>query len=54
MNKILSKEIMKRTKLLNNFLEKRTDDSKKRYASQRNYCVSLLKNTKKDYYNSLN
>ena len=28
--------------------------AKKRYTSQRNYCVSLLKKTKKNYYNSLN
>ena len=53
-NKNLSKEIMKRTKLRNKFLKERTDESKKRYASQRNYCVSLLKMTKKDYYNSFN
>ena len=54
MNKILSKEIMKRTKLCNKFLKERTDESKKQYTSQRNYCVSLLKKTKKNYYNSLN
>ena len=54
MNKILSKGIIKRAKLRNKFLEERTDESKKRHASQRNYCISLLKNTKKDYYNSLN
>ena len=45
---------MKRTKLRNKFLKERTDESKKRYTSQRNYCVSLLKKTKKNYYNSLN
>ena len=54
MNNILSKEIMKRAKLRNKFLKDRTDESKKRYASQRNCCVSLLKKTKKNYYNSLN
>ena len=54
MNKTLSKEIMKRTKLRNKFLTERTDESKNRYTSQRNYCVSLLKKTKKNYYNSLN
>ena len=53
-NKTLSKEIMKRTKLPKKFLKERTDESKKRYTSQRNYCVSLPKNTKKNYYNSLN
>ena len=54
MNKTLSKENMKRTKLRNKSLKERTDESKKRYTSQRNYCVSLLKKTKKNYYNSLN
>ena len=54
MNKTLSKEIMKRTKLRNKFLKERTDESKKRYTLQRNYCVSLLKKTKKNYYDSLN
>ena len=53
MNKTLSKEIMKRTKLRNKFLKERADKSKKRYTSQRNYCVLLLKKTKKNYYNSL-
>ena len=45
---------MERTKLRNKFLKQKTNESKKRYKSQRNYCVSLLKKTKKDYYNSLN
>ena len=46
MNMTLSKEIIKRTKLRNTFLKERTGESKKRYISQRNYCVSLLKKTK--------
>ena len=54
MNKTLSKGIMKRTKLRNKFLKESTDESKKRYTIQRNYCVSLLKKTKKNYYDSLN
>ena len=45
---------MKRTKLRNTFLKERTDETKKRYTSPRNYCVLLLKKTAKDYYNSLN
>ena len=47
MNKTLSNEIMKRTKLRNKLLKERTDESKKRYTSQPNYCVSLLNKTKK-------
>ena len=34
--------------------KERTDESKERYISQQDYCVSLLKKTKKNYYNSLN
>ena len=46
-NKTLSKEIMKRTKLRNKFLKERTEENRSRYASQRNYCASLSKKTKK-------
>ena len=53
-NKTLSKEIMKRTKLRNKFLKDRTEENRSRYASQRNYCVSLLKKTKKEYFGNLN
>ena len=41
-NKTISKEIMKRTQLRNKFLKERNDENKRKYASQRNYCVSLL------------
>ena len=37
-----------------NFFKKISDESKKRYTSQQKYCVSMLKKTKKDYYNNLN
>ena len=32
----------------------RTEENRSRYASQRNYCVSLLKKTKKEYFGNLN
>ena len=54
MNKELSKEIMQRTWLQNNFLRNRSDESKREYSKQRNYCVSLLRKTKKNYYSNLN
>ena len=58
MNKVftnkLSKEMMHRTRLRNNFLRNRSDENKKKYSKQRNYCVSLLRKTKKNYYNNLN
>ena len=53
-NKTSSKEIMKGTKLRNKFLKDRTEENRSRYASQRNYCVSLLKKTKKEYFGNLN
>ena len=47
------KEIMKRTRFRNQFLKNRTDENKSRYTNQRNYCVSLLRKTKTQYYNNL-
>ena len=47
MNKELSKEIMHRTRFRNNVLRNRPDDNKRKYSKQRNYCVSLLRKTKK-------
>ena len=54
MNKTISKEIMKRTQLPNKFLKERNDKNKREYVSQRNYCVSLLRKTKKDYHEKFN
>ena len=53
-NKERSKEIMRRTRLRNNFLRNRSDENKRKYSKQRNYCVSLLRKTKKNYCNNLN
>ena len=39
----LSKAIMKRSRLRNNFLKSRTGENKTLYTKHRNYCVSLLK-----------
>ena len=54
MNKALSKAIMVRTKLGNTFLKNRSEENKKNYNMPRNYCVSLLRKNKRDYYNNLN
>ena len=54
MNKTLSKEIMKRTKLRNNFLKNKTEENRNKYTKQRNFCVSLLRKIKQNYFNSLN
>ena len=54
MNKEVSKEMMHRIRLRNNFLRKRSNENKRKYSKQRNYCVSLLKKSKKNYCNNLN
>ena len=52
--KDLVKAIMKRSRLGNNFLKNRTEQNKNLYTKQRNYCVSLLKKSKKKYFANLN
>ena len=49
MNKKLSKEIMKMSRLRNKFLNTKSDIDRKTYNKQRNYVVSLLKNEKKNF-----
>ena len=53
-NKDLSKAIMTRIKLRNIFLQNKSEENKIRYTKQRNFCVSLLRKTKKQYYQNLN
>ena len=53
MNKTLSKAMMHRSKLKNNYNKNPTDDNKNRYKKQRNFCVNLLKREKKRYYSNL-
>ena len=54
MNKTLSQAIMQRTKLRNKFLKDPTEDNKISYTKQRNWCVSLLRKEKKEYFANLN
>ena len=44
---------MTRTKLRNIFLQNRSEENKIYYIKQRNFCVSLLRKTKKRYYENL-
>ena len=53
MTKDLHKASMKRSRLRNKFLRDRTDISREEYKKQRNLCVSLLKNAKKDHFANL-
>ena len=47
MTKDLSKDIMKRLWLRNKYLKTNNGENRKLYTKQRNYCVSLLRKTKK-------
>ena len=53
LNKELSKARMNQTRLRNVYLMKRSDENKKKYSRERNYCVSLLGRIKRKYYSSL-
>ena len=54
MNKSLKKAHMKRSRLRNIYVKSKADTYSIVYIKQRNYCVSLLRKTKKDYYANLN
>ena len=47
--KQLSKEIMTRSRFRNKYLRNRNEDNRALYVKQRNYCVSLLRKSKKNY-----
>ena len=51
--KELSKEIMTRSRLRNKYLKNRNGENRAIYVKQRNYCVSLLRKSKKKYYENL-
>ena len=54
MNKLFSLADMKRTRLINYYPKKRSEQNRLSYVKQRNYCVSRLRKNKKDYYANLN
>ena len=54
MTKALSKSIMERTRLRNTFLKNPTVANKLAYTKQRNFCVSLLRKVKREYFANLN
>ena len=53
MNRILSKEMMKKSRLRNKCLKSKSEADKKNRVKKRNYCVPLLRRTKKEYYGNL-
>ena len=54
MNKPLARADMKKSRLRNQFLKNRSKVNRINFIKQRNYCVSLLRKTKKQYYANLN
>ena len=53
-NKTIKKAFMKRSRLRNIYLKNLSDNNKREYNKQRNYCVSLSRKTKTNYYANLN
>ena len=53
MNKKLSKAIMTRTRLKNKYKRNPTKVNETNFKKQRNYCVKLSRQSKKDYFNKL-
>ena len=49
MNKTLSKAIIHRIRFRNKYLRNKTVENKRKYTKQRNYCVSLLRKSKREY-----
>ena len=54
MTKAVSKSLIERTRLRNTFLKNPTVANKFAYIKQRNFCVSLLRKVKREYFANLN
>ena len=54
MNKRINKEIMKRSRLRNKFLNTKSDIGRRAYNKQRNICVTLIRQQKKNFFSKLN
>ena len=52
-NKTINKEIVKRSRLRNKFLDTKSDIERKAYNKQRNLCVSLVRWEKKNFFNNI-
>ena len=53
MNEDISEAIIDGTIIRHKFLKSRSIEDRKAYNKQRNYCASLIRKIKKDYYNNL-
>ena len=54
LNKRINKEIMKRSRLRNKFLNTKSNIDKKAYNKQRNISVSLIRSEKKNFFRNIN
>ena len=54
MDKKLNQAVIVRPKLRNKFLKLKTEATRLAYANQHNYCVKLLQQKKRQYFESLN
>ena len=52
-DKSINKHIMKRSRLRNKFLNTKSDFDRKAYNTQRNLCVSLIRQAKKQFFSNL-
>ena len=52
-NKDIRKAIMTRSRLLNRYRKNKLESSRLEYNKQRNRCVKMLRETKKEFYNNL-
>ena len=52
--KKISKEIMIRTRLRNKFFKTKKETDREKYNKQRNYCVSLIRKEKNNYFSNIN
>ena len=53
-NKKINKEIMKRSRLRNKFLNPKSDINRKANNKHRNLCVSLIRSEKKNFFSNIN
>ena len=54
MNKNVQRAIMNHSRLLNRYIKEKAEATRSAYNRQRNVCVKLLRQTKKEFYNNLN
>ena len=54
MTKTLRKAIMMKSRLKKRFNKTRSDENLSLYKTQRNFCMKLLRKTKKDYFSKVN